>query len=932
MSSSGQPQVGGGSGVGRWEPAGSLALASARVDGIACCQRWRRWAVLAAWVVGGWVGVAGWGGNAADLPVFDFTEPAGGQGWTAVHDLAPVALSREGLELRITGSDPYVHGPARDYPENRLLWLRLRLHSEEGGGGQVFFFTDQATEERSVRFAVAGGRWEEIRLPLPALGAGCRLRVDPPGGGGRCVLERLWLEERPVWTPPVWPRPEVPELGRDPLVVRAGELRLVHSRTEVGGWRIEVAGEEVAIGWNRPQLAYRVAGGLRWVPFGWGMGSEVMGRQGSGGVEVSARWRDPEGATWTFRQEFTSAGRGAIRVEGVLRVDGDREVAYVPLLTVFPGAGSYGTNKNQALLAGLEYLENEPSSSEADVIGPDAWRLVPDSMKITFPLMAIQAREHYLGLTWEPQPHLAAVHDSPDRQFHSGGHLMGLLMPGSDGANREERSLLPYDVMVLKAGEAWRVRATLLGGRGATVVSAVQEYVRRHGWPAAPWAGVGVADHLELAARGWLESRIREGDRYRHAVWPGFPAQPAADAAVWMEWLAGRMPDIELGVRLRRAAAAALGEIAPEDYNRRQVGHHRRPLPALVFGAVRANVEQAAAEGRELLRRFQADGTVRYEPGAGGVDYGRTHWSREANGLTAQVVAALLEAGMFSGDGGLLEAGVQRLRGLDKFRGTVPRGAQTWEVPLHTPDLLASAHLVRAYTMGYELTGEGSFLESARYWAWTGVPFVYLRSPTVGGVGVYSTIPVLGATGWKAPVWLGCPVQWCGLVYADALYQLQAHDARGPWGTLAGGIVAAGWQHTWSRDDVERCGLLPDYFLLRPQRREGPAINPATLLLPSLAAFGEAAAYTRQVVRSCGWIVHAPGGLSDLRERGAGVSFRVHPWSAGPSWLLINGVRSMPRVRMDGHVVALTSPHAYDALAGLLLVRLEGEVLVVVER
>src|SRR5204863_2120767 len=99
---------------------------------------------------------------------------------------------------------------------------------------------------------------------------------------------------------------------------------------------------------------------------------------------------------------------------------------------------------------------------------------------------------------------------------------------------------------------------------------------------------------------------------------------------------------------------------------------------------------------------FRPDGSIVYQPPASGTDLSRTHWSREANGLTATHVAAVLERAAFSGDPNLVRAGLRLLRALDKFRDTVPRGAQTWEVPLHTPDILASAYLVRAYTRGYE--------------------------------------------------------------------------------------------------------------------------------------------------------------------------------------------------------------------------------------
>src|SRR6266404_9975202 len=219
-------------------------------------------------------------------------------------------------------------------------------------------------------------------------------------------------------------------------------------------------------------------------------------------------------------------------------------------------------------------------------------------------------------------------------------------------------------------------------------------------------------------------------------------------------------------------------------------------------------------------------------------NHSKTHSSNEANGFTSRPVQYLLEAAAFSGDHDLLAGALERLRAMKKFHNGVPRGAQTWECPLHIPDILASAHLVRAYTLGYELTGETQFLQQARYWAWTGVPFVYLVNPTDRPVGLYGTIAVFGATQWKAPVWLGLPVQWCGLVYAEALYRLVRDDPAGPWKRLADGITASGVQQSWPSTDRAMQGLLPDSFVLRTQHRNGPAINPATLLASATRFFG----------------------------------------------------------------------------------------------
>jgi hypothetical protein len=342
----------------------------------------------------------------------------------------------------------------------------------------------------------------------------------------------------------------------------------------------------------------------------------------------------------------------------------------------------------------------------------------------------------------------------------------------------------------------------------------------------------------------------------------------------------------------------------------------------LVFGAPIDNANQARSHGQALLGRFQPDGTVLYQPSPNGLDYGRTHWARHANGLTASVLAGLLEAASFSGDRALWQEGLRLLQALDQYRHTVPRGAQTWEIPLHTPDILAAGYLVRAYTLGYEFTGDRRWLEQARYWAWTGVPFLYLHPPTSRPVGLYNTIPVLGATAWVAPCWIGLPVQWCGLVYGEALYGLAVHDPAGPWRQLADGIAVGGVQHTWPETDVERQGLLPDSYQLRPQLRDGPAINPATVQAPALRYYRAAKAYDSRAFRAHGLWVHAPGPIHEVTERADGVTFRVSPWSPQPSWVLVNGFRQVPRVRLNGLDTPLAAPHRFQLTEGRLALRL----------
>jgi hypothetical protein len=227
------------------------------------------------------------------------------------------------------------------------------------------------------------------------------------------------------------------------------------------------------------------------------------------------------------------------------------------------------------------------------------------------------------------------------------------------------------------------------------------------------------------------------------------------------------------------------------------------------------------------------------------------------------------------------------------YSNTVPRGAQTWEIPLHTPDILASAHMLRANVLGYELTGDREFFDEARYWAWSGVPFVYLDRPTdTGRVGIYATIAVLGASNWVAPNWIGLPVQWCGLVYADALLDLWFHDRDPRWKLLADGIISSGYQQSWpavsgaviSRTARERQGLLPDSFILESQQRSDPAINPATLLFPASRSM-DRPVYTRHCLKPGMGTIHIAGDVSGLR----GDKWELGPW-------------------MDDSIVAITGP------------------------
>lgn len=821
----------------------------------------------------------------------DFTDAATVSRWQPTHDVSAIEAHREGMRVSISGPDPYITGPSLDPPEGAPLWIRMKLRSETGGTLQVFYFTTHPTEERSARSPVPAKKWSEVALAVPPLSKGTRLRIDPPGTSGSCIIAWLSLETRvtpqlPRWTPP----PPPPTASR--MTIRSGDVTLAHGNRP-SSFALSVKGYLMASGWSRVPIAYDNGTAIRWLDLASSSSASVR-RQGSA-IVAKSQMKDPDGAVWTWSQTFgPSQTPGTIKVTTSVSVSRARNVYFLPMLVVLPGHGSFGTARERGLLAGVEYLDPpDQSSSEADLRGEQAQRRVPDEIKLTFPLMVMQARKRYVALSWDRKPWLAAAFDTPDRAFGSRANAMALLFPGSDGTNRSEGSVLPYRPHPVEPAKPLTAIAYIVAGTGDSVLPAVQWYVRTKGLPPVPPTGMDRTAYARWAAGGWLDSKIREGARYRHAYWPGFQGfapHPAADAALWMEWLAAVCQDQELAQRLHDQVSSVLDLTDPATRNYATVSHVKHLAQTLLFGDAARSADEARRRAQDALSRFEPDGTVIYRAPAGGTDYGTTHFEKHANGLTAPIVVTALENALFAGDRELIRQALERLDALDRYVNSAPRGAQTWEVPLHTPDILASAHLVRAYLLGYEITGKRRYLDMARHWAWTGVPFVYLVPPTDQPVGLYATTPVLGATNWIAPNWIGLPVQWCGLVYSAALYRLAQYDNPRLWKRLADGITASGIQQSWPSSDKDLQALLPDSFSFRSQTRNPVAINPGTVQANAIHLYGGPLVYDYRVFRDSGITVFAPAQLTVISEAAGALSFRVRGWSARPYFILINGI------------------------------------------
>lgn len=436
----------------------------------------------------------------------------------------------------------------------------------------------------------------------------------------------------------------------------------------------------------------------------------------------------------------------------------------------------------QGLFAGLEYLgKGECSSSKADIETPEHLRFAPDRLKVTMPLAAFTTEKATVALSWDDM-RLQPTYATPNFVDGAAEHRMSLLG-------------MRYDAFLRLKQES--------------LEDAILWAVGRHGLPETPDPPRSAKEQEELVLWALTQGPLRDDEGWGHCVEPNWKRQFFADMASTVGRITGEVPPTPT--------------LVPGG------GHLSDDYAFFLTGRADLWAQYQRNRAQQALRAQQSDGSYRYSG-----RYLKGHFEDTASGYCSQYAKQLLEYAYLTGDQEALQAGIRTLEYMKRFR--TPRGAQVWELSLHTPDILASAHLVAAYVRGYELTGNKEYLELARKWAITGIPFVYLWAEHP--VMLYATIPVYGATNWVAPNWIGLPVQWCGLVYAYSLTMLAPYDSTLDWNRLAWGILISGEQQQVPPGDP-KAGTLPDSFSLAAQNRNGPFINPCALYILRRKLSGE---------------------------------------------------------------------------------------------
>jgi hypothetical protein len=754
-------------------------------------------------------------------------------GWQAQHD-CQVTAEGKWLAIHTTGGDPYLH-TAIDLPGGRLIF-RVRVRSRVASSGGVFWTTDRypaRSESRAKHFTMtADGQWHEYSVVLVAEGRLQDLRFDPKGDEGETQVAWIRLDrehEHPLSVRQI-------EVGRSGVrfTVR-NEESVPHRFTSAGKDYSLAGGSTMAI--ERPvegrrplepvtlQIEYAGFAPLRrtifvhnpdaktdWIAVTGDAAGKPKSSVGNGVLSWTARVAKDGSMARIERDGRLAAVVGPlVSVDGELprlrfvaggpglRFEGDGvtlalSIVEGPLLSAAEGRLRVAIDSprpcegpvvrplgalRQGLLSGVEYLgPGEKSSSTLDIETEEHLRFAPDPLTVTMPLMAMVTDRASVAVTWSDMA-IQPVFATPNFFDWTDDHRMALRGKHIEATVRVSDDSLEENVL-------WAVA--------------------QRGLPPLPQPPRSTSQQWELclaALRGPLASEKGWG----HCVEPRWPREPYAAVASTIWRLSGQLPQL--------ANLVPGGTHVPNDASYFVTGH------------ADAWLRYQAAQIGQLLRQQQPDGSFRYQG-----EFRRGHFEDTASGVCARPAAMLLEHAWLTGDAAALQAGLRSLEFMKRFR--VPRGAQFWELSIHTPDQLASAYLVSAYVRGYELTGKKEYLALARRWAVTGLPFVYLwsRYPVM----LYATTPVYGATHWVAPNWIGLPVQWVGGVYAYALTKLAPYDRSFDWNQVARGILIAAEQ--MQIPDGPLKGLLPDSFTLRTQHRNPAMINPCSLVSLRMALDG----------------------------------------------------------------------------------------------
>ncbi|MFC1717544.1 hypothetical protein ACFL6S_28040 [Candidatus Poribacteria bacterium] len=509
-----------------------------------------------------------------------------------------------------------------------------------------------------------------------------------------------------------------------------------------------------------------------------------------------------------------------IEISSSISCGEDAELTSFSLPDLLVGDGSFGKDRSIGLFPGLEYLLSGERSSGLDFCAvPVNDRLVPHPNKVTIPLMSIIQDGVMAGIMWDPLQKWDGDHDRPCAKFASPNfvddqrnHLMGLFVP-SIPEWTEENNLTANKPIKIGRGKKLALNARIFAALGDDVDDVIKLWFDSTGGvPELPEMPYSYDEHIKAVIRDYTQtSWVPEESKWHRAIHDPWGPSYVPTYMLHLMW---EMEREKLSAAERNRAreifdAASKTQLETARNLGREIAFYQ--------GSVAHLVSPPGWLSR-FKRRIRDDGTFPFQPDEKHSVFGKT--GDTSSGHTARSLINVFRYAQATGSEEALEIGLKGLEYLDSQMR--PEGAQTWELQLHVPDVLAAAHAIDCYVAAYELTRNESFLDQTRLWAYRGLPFIYLWNPADRPIMRYGSIPVFGAT-WFTGAWFGRIVQWNGLVYANSLLDLAEHDKSQDWGKIAEGITISGIQQqrpidhsTYKfRDNIPDCGhagMYPDAY------------------------------------------------------------------------------------------------------------------------
>jgi len=691
---------------------------------------------------------------------------------------------------------------------------------------------------------------------------------------------------------------------------------------------------QMAISQPIGHVAYRTSAGLNVESDIVPTTSEILDDGGPlAQVRFAAEKIDEDGAWWNFVYTFQiESGKDTIRVHYQTWCNKDRPLLYFQGPNLYAGDGSFGARKHLALFPGLEYLEShEQSSSERDMDQPYANRYAPHPYRITIPFMAVEADNDLVGLIWDPLQKWDGEHLVPSARFaspnfkeHHDNHLMGLFLPSISEFVPEnaDRAANPYP---LKANKKIAIEAHIVAETSAQLLDMIDHYFAAYGMPEKIDMPITYDEALEWGRIGYMESVYDEEARgIKLGEWPGSPAYPApgAIAILWRLSLDVQDPARKKLIRDRielmvERALEREGVKGLTDWLDGRGVPYSTEFPAAC--AVRSHLlpfyighlEGALAAWKErvyheLIDKQRDDGSWEY---LGDMRTTVKQGDDIVNGTMVELTGGVLKYARITGDERALKAGMKALEYMERF--IVPRGLNTWEVAKHTPDIQAAGLALWCYLEAYQITGEKRFLEQAKYWAKTGVPFVYLWEAPDRPVMQYGTIPVFGTTYRRLVNWMGQPVQWCGFPHGYWMLKLAEYDRSFPWRAIGQGQLDSCIEQMLMVRDSKPGMYLDALSLVGKYHVGGAGFEPELYMKGIFLLGGQGVEVDTKVLHESSKRIHVSTGAvlnsAKLADGGQSLTFELEYPAGEISYATVAGMSSDLKVKKDGRILNRTN-------------------------